>query len=90
MKIFFYGNVLEFTNNEKLHEISGDAKNCPNVRSLINILGTQYGERFRNFLLGEETCFFLVNGKGLMLTGGLDTQLNMKDKIEILPIAEAG
>ena len=43
-----------------------------------------------NIVLGEETCFFLVNGKGIMMTGGLDTKLCPGDKIEVLPFADAG
>ena len=86
MKILFFGNVLEYTNREKSIDISG----CPVVRDLVGELGRIYGERFREFLLGGETCFFLVNGKGLMMTGGLDTRLNTDDNIEILPFTEAG
>ena len=85
MNILFYGNVLDYTK-----EKSFEAGNCPSVRDLVNILGGHYGERFKEFLLGDETCFFLVNGKGLMMTGGLDTPLNPDDKVEVLPFAEAG
>ncbi|MCL2720927.1 MAG: MoaD/ThiS family protein [Treponema sp.] len=86
MKIIFYGNVLEYTNNEKTYE----AKNCTNVRSLIDELGLHYGEGLKNFIMSDETCFFLVNGKGIMLTGGLETKLNQQDKIELIPFTEAG
>jgi molybdopterin converting factor small subunit len=86
MKVFFYGNVLEYTNNEK----SCETGNCFNVRELINELGNHYGERLKNFLLSKETCFFLVNGTGIMMTGGLETKLQSHDKIEVLPFAEAG
>ena len=86
MKVLFYGNVLDYTNGEKTHEID----DCSNVRSLAGKLGDHYGGRFKEFLLGDETCFFLVNGKGLMMTGGLDTLLNPDDKIEVLPFVEAG
>ena len=86
MQVLFYGNVLEFTNNEKFIE----EKNCGNIRELINMLGDRYGTRFKEFLLGEETCFFLINGKGIMMTGGLDTKLQSDDKIEVLPFVEAG
>ena len=86
MKVLFYGNVLEYTDGEKAVEFDG----CSKVRDLAGKLGDHYGERFKEFLLGEETCFFLVNGKGLMMTGGLDTPLNPGDKIEVLSFVEAG
>ena len=86
MNVIFYGNVLDYTNGEKSFEVL----NCQNVRELVDELGRNYGERLKDFLLGEETCFFLVNGKGIMMTGGLDTKLRPGDKIEVLPFAEAG
>ena len=85
MKVLFYGNVREYTNNEKSFEV-----NCASVRDLVSELGSYYGERFKEFLLSENTCLFLVNGKGLMMTGGLDTHLDSGDKIEILPFIGAG
>ena len=86
MKILFYGNVLDCTNGEK----SFEAIDCVNLHELVDKLGGHYGERFKEFLLGEKTCFFLVNGKGIMMTGGLNTKLNPQDKIEVLPFADAG
>jgi len=86
MKVFFYGNVLKFTNEEKLY----NAENCSSIQELAVVLGCKYGELFKDFLFGEENCFFLVNGKPLMNTGGLDTKLHPDDKIEILPFADAG
>jgi len=86
MKVSFYGSVLEYTNNEKTYE----AGCCTNVNDLIDKLGLFYGEHFKNFIMGDETCFFLVNGKGIMLTGGLETKLNPDDRIELLPFTEAG
>jgi len=86
MKVLFYGNVLEHTKNEK----SYDADDCSNVRELINELGGHYGNSFKDFLSGEDTCLFLVNGKGIMMTGGLNTKLLSDDKIEVLPFTEAG
>ena len=83
MKVIFYGNVREYTKNEKTFEA-----NCPTVRDLVSELGSYYGEQFKGFLLSE--CLFLVNGKGLMTTGGLDTSLNLYDKIEVLPFIGAG
>ena len=86
-KVLFYGNVREYTNEEKSFAFTGA---CSTVRELIDTLGAHYGARFREYALGEETCFFLVNGKGLMMTGGLDTRLNAGDTIEVLPFAQAG
>jgi molybdopterin converting factor small subunit len=86
MTVLFYGSVLEYTNEDKSIEFA----DCSNVRELINKLGSRYGERFKNFLLGEETCFFLINGTGLMMTGGLETGLQHGDKIEVLPFVGAG
>ncbi|MCL2180695.1 MAG: MoaD/ThiS family protein [Treponema sp.] len=86
MKINFYADLLKHTNNEK----SFEAKYSSSIRELIDELGSHYGTQFKDFLLGEENCFFLVNGTGLMMTGGLDTKLKPDDKIEMLPFAEAG
>jgi len=87
MKVLFYSNVLEYTNGENFYEPSS---NCSNIQELVRKLEERYGERFRMFLLGEETCFFLVNGSGIMMTGGLNTKLTQGDKIEVLPFTEAG
>ena len=86
MKVIFYGSALEYANNTKSHELD----DCANMRELIEKLGDHFGNRLKNYLLGEETCFFLVNGTGLMMTGGLETKLKAGDKIEILPFADAG
>ena len=86
MTVLFYGNVLELTEGER----SFEAGNCSNVRDLITKLGARFGGRFHEYLLGSETCFFLVNGKGIMMTGGLDTELQGSDRIEVLPFTEAG
>jgi len=86
MKVLFYGNVLDYTNGSKSYEV----KDSSNVRELADELAGHYGERLKEFLLGEETCFFLVNGKGIMMTGGMETKLKAGDKIEILPFADAG
>jgi molybdopterin converting factor small subunit len=86
VKVFFYGNVLDYTNNDKTYE----AGNCSNVKELAGELENHYGTLFRDFLSGDENCFFLVNGKGLMMTGGMNTKLQPDDKIELLPFTEAG
>ena len=86
MEVFFYGNVLDFTNSEKYYK----TMNCLNVGELVDELGGYYGKHFKDFLLGENTCFFLVNGMGIMMTGGRNTKLQAGDKIEVLPFADAG
>ena len=86
MTVLFYGNVLEYTNGDKSYE----PKNSGSVRELIDELERRYGKRLKDFLLGDETCFFLVNGTGLMMTGGLETKLQQGDKVEALPFADAG
>ena len=86
MTVNFYSIVLDYTDGEN----SFITENCSTVRDLIEKLTCRFGENFKKFLLGDETCFFLVNGRGLMMTGGLDTPLNPDDKIELLPFAQAG
>jgi len=86
MKVLFYSNLLEYTSGEKSYEIEG----CARVRELIGAVSDHYGEKLKEFLLRDDTCLLLVNGKGIMMTGGLDTKLSENDTIEILTLAEAG
>ena len=86
MTVYFFGSVLEYTGGEKSH----DAGDSQDLNVLIEKLGIYYGEAFREYLLAEGTCFFLVNGKGIATTGGLKTRLEGGDKIEILPHIGAG
>jgi len=86
MTVRFFGNVLEYTNGVKGFE----SENSPSIRALIDELGVRFGEGFKEYLLGDETCFFLVNGKGIMMTGGLNTELQPGDKIEILTVVGGG
>ena len=90
MKVLFYGSVREHTNGDKSYEFPDTSESCLCIRDLIGKLGGYYGAAFRDFLLGSETCFLLVNGKGIMMTGGLDTKLLPGDKIELLPFVQAG
>ena len=85
MKIFFFGNVRDYTDNAESFETGADS-----VRALIDLLGEHFGAPFREFLLGDETCFFLVNGSAIMATGGLATPLRDDDTVEILPFVEGG
>ena len=86
MKVSFHGNALTHTAGED----SFTSDDAQSIRALIKLLARRYGEDFRAFLLGDETCFFLVNGKGLMSTGGLDTELRPDDLVEVLPFVHAG
>ncbi|MCL2874072.1 MAG: MoaD/ThiS family protein [Defluviitaleaceae bacterium] len=86
MKILFYGSVIDYANGENFF----DSKNSSNIRTLIDELGNHFGQSFKEFLLGDGTCFFLVNGKGIMTIGGIDTKICPEDKVEILPFVEAG
>jgi molybdopterin converting factor small subunit len=90
MKVFFYGDVLEYTNGDKSFDLAGDKNGDFNLQALIDILSSHYGKRFHDFIHGGETCFFLVNGRGIMMTGGLSTKLGPEDRVEILPFAKAG
>jgi molybdopterin converting factor small subunit len=86
MKVLFYGSVQENTCDEKELEVG----NVLCVRALIDLLGERFGEHFKEFLLADNTCFFLVNGNGIMTTGGLDTPLQSDDTVEVLPFVEGG
>ena len=86
MTVVFYGNVLDYTNEEKTLEVEG----VPCVRALIDLLGERFGAHFKEFLLGDDTCFFLVNGNGIMTTGGLATPLYAADTVEVLPFVDGG
>lgn len=87
MKIIFYGAVGEYTDCES---IEMEIEQIKTLNDLINKLEERYGAKFKGYLLGDDTCFFLINGKSIMRTGGLNTSLNHDDKIEILPVVEAG
>ena len=86
MNVLFYANVRDYTSGEKSFETDSTL----NMRTLIDLLGEHYGGKFKEFLLGDDTCFFLVNGKGAMTTGGLNTPLHPGDKVEILPFVGGG
>jgi len=86
MTVLFYGDALLHTKGEQ----SFTSEDSASVRSLIDALGAHFGQGLKDFLLGDETCLILVNGKGLMPTGGLDTPLASGNRVEILPFVEAG
>ena len=86
MTVTFYSSITKYTNGEK----SYIPKSHPTLRGLLEELGDYYGKGFESFINGNETCLFLVNGKGIKLTGGLDSPLEQGDNIEILPFVDAG
>ena len=86
MVVSFYGSMLKHTGGIKTYK----PENSPNVRQLIDEMGCHFGAEFRDFLISEEFCIFLVNGKSVAALEGLSTRLNPGDKIEILPFIEAG
>lgn len=86
MTVLFYGSVKEYTSGEKSLGVGG--AQC--LSELIDLLGEHYDEHFKEFLLGDHTCFFLVNGNGIMTTGRLGTQLQPNDTVEVLPFVEGG
>ena len=87
MTVAFYGKITEYTNGDKSFMPVTD---CSTLRVLLDELSSYYGEPFGLFINGNESCLFLVNGTGVALSGGLDTQLSSGDRIEILPFVEAG
>ena len=90
MTVLFHGDVLDHTMGEKSIAMEG-AQGVPrSMRALIDMLGARFGEDFREFLLDDETCLFLVNGSGIMTTGGLSTPLASGDTIEVLPFVDGG
>ena len=86
MTVLFYGDAIKHAKGAESFAALGSTS----VRGLIDELGAHFGQAFKDFLLGDETCLILVNGKGLMPTGGIDTPLSPGDRIEILPFVEAG
>jgi len=86
VKVLFHSSVKELTNGQT----SYDPEKAKDVSGLIDELGLRFGDPFREFLLGNQTCFILVNGSGLMKTGGYDTPLKSGDTIEILPFVTEG
>jgi len=86
MTVIFYGGVREYTSGLKSVEID-EAKN---IRELIVKLIERFGKRFEEKLFSKESCFFLVNGKGIMTTGGLETPLSGNDRVELLQHVDGG
>ena len=86
MTVTFFGVITRYTNGDKSYTPRAHA----DLRGLLEELCDYYGEKFTTFVNGNEACIILINGKGVMLSGGLDSTLNQGDKIEILPFVDAG
>jgi len=84
--VTFYGNITRYTNGDKTFI----AKNHSTLRDLLNELSDNYGENLTAFIDSRDSCLILINGKGIMLSGGLDSPLDQNDKIDILPFVDAG
>jgi len=87
MEVTFYGSVKKYTNGDKTFSPKTTHQT---LRELLVELGEFYGEELKSFLQSDETCLMLINGKGIALSGGLDSPLGTDDKVEILPFVEAG
>ena len=86
MEVTFYGGITRHTNGD--NSFTPDAH--ATLRGVLEELSDEYGEEFKAFLHGNETCIFLINGQGVMMSGGLDSPVCVGDKIEILPFVDAG
>jgi molybdopterin converting factor small subunit len=87
MNVVFYGRITQHTNGDKEYT----PKTHPSsLRALVDELSDFYGEQFESFIYSNEACIFLINGRGIILSGGLDSPIGSGDKIEILPFVEAG
>jgi len=86
MTVSFHGSVQE----QVAGDTSFEVQDMQDVKTLIELLAAHYGEAFKEFLLGDDTCFFLVNGSGIMATGGLRTPLHDDDVVEVLPFVGGG
>ena len=84
--VLFYGSVIDHAGGQQSFRLQGSET----VRDLIDELGHHFGQKFKAFLLRDETCLLLVNGKGIMTAGGIDTKLEPEDKVEVLPFIDAG
>ena len=87
MTVTFYGRITEYTNGDKTFAPSAPHSN---LRGLLGELGRHYGEAFESCIHGNETCLILVNGNGVMMSGGLDSSLKPDDRVDILPFVDAG
>ncbi|MCL2821362.1 MAG: MoaD/ThiS family protein [Oscillospiraceae bacterium] len=88
MTVNFYGNIKKHTNGEGTYVPVN--KTHSTLRDVLDELNVHFGDSFASFISDNEACLFLVNGKGIKHTGGLDTPVCNGDIINILPFVEAG
>jgi len=90
MTVLFYSDINKYTNGEKSYIPGNEDNSIATLQELLDRLFFRYGKGFEDFIKAGETCLILVNGNGVKLTGGLNTQLKPGDKIEFLPFVTAG
>ncbi|MCL2864617.1 MAG: MoaD/ThiS family protein [Lachnospiraceae bacterium] len=81
----FYDSVKKHTNCDSIC-----FEQIESLHQLIAQMGGHFGEAFVIYLMADETCFMLINGKSIMATGGLKSPLKDGDMVEILPVVGAG
>jgi len=86
MTVKFSGPIKKYTNGET----EFNPLNSTTLRELTDELYNRYGKVFKNYITENDSCLILINGKGTMMSGGLDTPLKPEDIIEILPVVIAG
>ena len=86
MTISLHGKALELAAADGPIRTEGHET----LLDLIRWLGETRGEALSDHLLGEDTCFFLVNGRGVMATGGLSTPLTGDDVVDAIPLVGGG
>ena len=86
MDVLFYAAITRYTRGEK----SFTPKEHSTLRGVLDELCVHYGEEFESFIYASEKCIFLINGQGVMMSGGLDSPVCFGDKIEIIPFVDAG
>lgn len=89
--------MVEIRFSSALQNVTGEEKTnieANTVKEAINILAENYGEEFQDRLLenGEPKRFvnLYVNGEDIRHLDGLDTNLDQKDEISILPAVSGG
>jgi len=90
MTVTFYGRITEYTKGDKTYTPASKEHKHSKLRGLIDELCSFYGEDFKTFINGNETCLILINGNGIALSGGLDSPVGPGDKVDILPFVDAG
>ena len=90
VKVIFPSVLINVTGGEKETSISASS-----LEEALNLLVTQYGEKFKDRIFdssGQIKRFinFYVNGKNILHSDGIKTQLKDGDEISILPAVAGG